>query len=250
MSGDDDPMQIPHGLRVLVADDDPLSRELALRMLARMGCAAQAADDGAAALDAHFAAPFDLILIDCEMPRLNGYDAVARLRRVERTRRTPVLALSMHDGPEQEQLCREAGMDGSLAKPLRLGALRSALAQVLRGAYLAPGPQMQRDELDRVCAIFGDDFAELAALYRKDGQPRIDALRRAQADADLATIARVAHALAGSSMSIGATGLSALCAELAQAAKAGRRDDYGARIDAIQAEYLRVCSRLTSLQRA
>ena len=103
------------------------------------------------------------------------------------------------------------------------------------------------DELDAVHETFGADFAELAALYREDTPRRIAALRRAHVAGDWAYAAQVAHALGGSSASIGATGLSALCKALETRTKACVPDDVEAQVTAIEAEYQRIGERLRSM---
>lgn len=240
------------GLRVLVADDNPLNREMALRMLAQIGCQADAAADGLAALQAHRAARYDLILMDCDMPTLDGYAATMQLREEEGARRTPVLALTAHSGAEQEALCKQAGMDAMLTKPLRPQNLRDALATwaLPTDAAEKPAPAEAAgapDELEAVSAMFGSDFAELAGLYRNDGPPRLATLRTALQAGDRALLAKVAHALGGSSASIGASGLADMCRELELRAKADLLDACAERLAHIEHEYRRVSDKLQAL---
>jgi HPt (histidine-containing phosphotransfer) domain-containing protein len=103
------------------------------------------------------------------------------------------------------------------------------------------------DELDAVHDMFGADFAELAALYRDDTPRRIAALRHAHAAGDWAHTAQIAHALGGSSVSIGATRLSALCKALETRTKTGVLDNVEAQVTAIEAEYQRIDERLRSM---
>lgn len=257
------PSSIPlpgRGLRVLVADDNPVNREMALQMLAQIGCQADAAADGLEALQAHRTTRYDLILMDCDMPTLDGYAATMQLREEEGARRTPVLALTAHSGPEQEALCKQAGMDAMLTKPLRPQSLREALANWAPGTDAAAPekaaptvpaktaePAAAADELEAVSAMFGSDFAELAALYRNDGPPRLANLRTALQTTDHVLLAKVAHALGGSSASIGASGLADMCRELELLAKAGLTDECAVRLARIEHEYRRVSDKLQAL---
>lgn len=238
--------------RVLVVDDNPVNRELAVRMLAQLGWAADAAIDGAEALRAHRDHRYDLILMDCEMPHLDGYEATRRLRAdegVQAAKRTPVLALTAHAGPEQDARCRAAGMDEVLAKPLRPQVLGEVLSRWLAGP--APVPETSApdpsDELEAVRDMFGPDFNTLASLYLQDGPPRLVGLSDARARSDLAMLAKLAHALSGSSASIGASGLASLCRELELCARADRQEEFAARMAAVENEYGRVAGRLRTL---
>jgi CheY-like chemotaxis protein/HPt (histidine-containing phosphotransfer) domain-containing protein len=226
-----------------------------MRMLEQLGYAAEAAEDGLQALAAHRAAGYDLILMDCEMPALDGYAATRRLRQEESEKdsglHTPVLGLTAHTGAQQEEQCRQAGMDALLAKPLRPPMLREVLARWLAAAAHAPGtsatPAAGADELDAVRAMFGSDFADLAALYRNDGPLRLAALRTACDRRDRALLATVAHALGGSSASIGASGLATLCRELELRARAAPLDDCQAHLSRIEHEYRRISDKLQAL---
>jgi HPt (histidine-containing phosphotransfer) domain-containing protein len=140
-------------------------------------------------------------------------------------------------------------MDDFLAKPLWPGALRTVLAKWLAQASSAPPVEKcgYEDELEQVRDMFGAGFAELASLYQTDNSARIVKLREAGNARDCATVARIAHAFSGSSASIGAIGLSALCKELERHAKTNALEDIEQRLAAIETEYGRICSRVQSL---
>lgn len=238
--------------RVLIADDNPVNRELAMRMLRQLGCQADAATDGAEALAAHRAHPYDLILMDCEMPHLDGYTTTRALREDEsarKTRRTPVLALTAHTGAQQEARCRAAGMDGVLPKPLRPPMLGEVLMRWLVAPLPVAASAMPNcgDELEAVRDTFGADFNTLATLYLQDAPPRLAGLHDALRRSDLARLARLAHALSGSSASIGASGLAQLCHELELCAKAERKEEFATRMAAVENEYERVVGKLHAL---
>ena len=234
------------GCRVLVADDNIVNQQVALRMLEKLGCSADAAINGRQAVAMHQAANYDLVLMDCQMPELDGFQATAQIRGMEaETRRTPIIAWTAHALPEEQEKCMSAGMDDFMSKPLRPQALRAMLERWLRPAG-RPAPQAaaHRDELDAIQEMFGSDFAELAELFRTDSPKRIAALRTAQASGDTAKLASIAHALSGSTASIGATGLAALCKELELRSKAGILEDVAPKLAAIELEYARIENRL------
>jgi len=240
-------------VRVLVADDNPVNREVALRLLHKQGCSADGATDGEQALAMHRASPYTLILMDCAMPVLDGYRATRQIReledRGESGPRTPIIALTAGTSADEAERCVAAGMDDFLSKPLRPQALAAMLARWLprMSRTEIPSPQGDTDELEAVQNMFGPDFAELAALYQADSPPRLAALRRAQEEGDSFQLAKVVHALGGSSMSIGATGLSARCRELEQRANIGPASETHARLCAIETEYARIVDKLQAL---
>lgn len=121
--------------------------------------------------------------------------------------------------------------------------------QLTADASAASPAQDERDELEVTRDMFGRDFGALVTLYRNDSPPRIAALHRAAAAADYPQLAVTAHAFGGSSISIGATGLAALCKELEKRAKANELDDFARRMTAIETEYARICSKLEAMSR-
>ncbi len=113
---------------VLVAEDNPTNQAVAVRWLERLGFRAEVADDGEAALEALAGMRFAAVLMDCQMPRVDGYEATRELRRREGVERhTPVIAMTAHAMKGDRERCLEAGMDDYLAKPLRPETLRVTL---------------------------------------------------------------------------------------------------------------------------
>ena len=238
------------GRRILVADDNLVNQQVAQRMLERLGCRVDVAADGRQALAMHKAHPYDLILMDCQMPVMDGREAAIRLRALEGAAgRTPIVALTASATQPERARCLAAGMDDFLAKPIRPRTLAAAMAKwFVQPASTPPAEEFKcTDELEQVQDMFGADFAELASLYQADSPARIANLRAAGNAGDGATVARFAHALSGSSASIGATGLSSLCKELEMRANTDALEDIEQRLVAIEAEYSRVCHKLQFL---
>ncbi len=117
-------------LRVLVADDNSVNRKLAEHLLRRLGHEPRLVEDGREAVTAARSTRFDLVLMDMQMPALDGLAATAEIRQLERElgRRTPIVALTAHAMDEDRQRCLDADMDGHLAKPIKLADLERALA--------------------------------------------------------------------------------------------------------------------------
>ena len=236
--------------RVLIVDDNPLNREVALHLLASLGCKAQAVSDGRQALAAHADRHFDLILMDCAMPGLDGFETTRRLRAGEAPRRSMVVALTARADAEQEALCRAAGMNGMLAKPLRLSALQEVLVSCLALTGIAPAMPSDlpaEDQIEAVRDVFGQDFPGLARLYLRDGGPRMAGMRQACGSSEAVQLARLAHLLGGSSTSIGANGLGEWCRRLEAAAATESWEDAMTLLAAIESEFDRVCAKLHAL---
>jgi signal transduction histidine kinase/ActR/RegA family two-component response regulator len=118
--------------RVLVVEDNAVNRHVVLALLAKCGCTCTVAEDGAQAVDAVLREPFDLVLMDCHMPNLDGFEATRRIRGSDgAAARLPIVALTASALNEDLARCREAGMDEVLTKPLTLAALRALLERVL-----------------------------------------------------------------------------------------------------------------------
>ncbi|MFP5441322.1 MAG: response regulator [Gammaproteobacteria bacterium] len=121
---------LPPDLRVLVVEDNQLSQKVIRGMLAKLGVRNDVVSNGQEALDAIQHQRYDLLLMDCEMPVMDGYEATRRIRAWETDnakRRTPIVALSAHILKEIKERCRLAGMDSHMAKPVDLNELREAL---------------------------------------------------------------------------------------------------------------------------
>ena len=125
--------EIPCGrIRVLLVEDNPVNRTLTRRLLEKLGCEVMTANDGQAASSLWQWHQFDVVFMDCVMPRMDGYEATRQLRAWETNHgrsRVPVVALTASAMEEDEERCREAGMDSFVAKPVNLEMLRAVLEQ-------------------------------------------------------------------------------------------------------------------------
>jgi CheY-like chemotaxis protein len=128
-TGPSGPPATPHGGRkVLIVEDNLVNQKVVLKMLQNLGCDAEVAGNGLEALQALDCASYDLILMDCQMPEMDGYQTTAEIRRRENGRgRLPIIALTAHAMQGDRERCLEAGMDDYLSKPINPQALSSAL---------------------------------------------------------------------------------------------------------------------------
>jgi len=125
---------------VLVAEDSPVNQIVATRVLERCGCRVEVVQDGAQALEALAANHYDAVLMDCQMPGIDGYNATRELRRREHgARHTPVIAMTAHAMTGDRERCLDAGMDDYISKPVNHAALAAALARWIPSNDDAPG---------------------------------------------------------------------------------------------------------------
>ena len=124
---------------VLVAEDNPVNRRLALQQLKKLGFRADAVTDGREAIDAVAHGKYDLVLMDCQMPEVDGFEATREIRRNEALRggHVPIIAMTANGLDGDRQACLAAGMDDYLAKPVQLAALRAVVERFANGVGVA-----------------------------------------------------------------------------------------------------------------
>ncbi len=203
------------GRRILVVDDVELNRELMLAMLSRYGCEIGMARDGAEAIAMLRASPFDLVLMDCQMPVMDGFAATRAIRASgEAWAEIPIIALTASAQPEHLARCEAAGMNDHLTKPLVPGALERVLGFMLSGPSVqAPTASLEDDETrarqELVQSLGVASVTSLLAILRTQLETRLT-----DEQAPPATVREEAHALAGASGMMGFLELSRLCRAL------------------------------------
>jgi CheY-like chemotaxis protein len=230
--------------RVLVAEDNAVNQLVLVRHLEARGVVADVAASGVEAVDAWARAPYDLILMDCRMPEMDGYEATREVRRRESGgRRTPIVAMTADALPEYRQRSLDAGMDDHVAKPVSVRELDAILAHYLRPAAAA-APAIDASALDELRAAMGAGFDLVVGRYLDDAAASLTELRRAAAERDDKAVAHAAHRLKGSSGVIAAAGVARLCQSLVDDPQAT-----GA-IDDLDDELARVREQLQAVRRA
>jgi CheY-like chemotaxis protein/HPt (histidine-containing phosphotransfer) domain-containing protein len=194
------PVTLSSPLRVLLAEDHPVNQQVAALLLQRLGHSVAIVGSGRAALAALAAEAFDLVLMDVQMPDLDGLEATAALREREKStgRRVPVIALTAHAMKGDRERCLAAGMDAYLTKPLQPEALRQALRGLCGGVGHQPGgPVLDRAAfLARVGGQVGL-VRQVVEMFEADWPRRVAALRGALAAEDAAGLAKIAHGAVG-----------------------------------------------------
>jgi signal transduction histidine kinase/CheY-like chemotaxis protein len=231
--------------RVLLAEDNPVNVEVAKAMLESLGIEATCARNGQEALDAVRAGAFDAVLMDCQMPVMDGFAATAAIRRHEResgrARTLPVIAITANALQGDREACLAAGMDDYLSKPFTQQQLAAVIGRwvpvpmaatthhedmPLRAPPRLPPESsevIQRDAVNRTAlenirALSRDGgdalVQKVVAAYMGDTPRHLATLRQAIAGEDPGSVRRVAHSLKSASANVGAAHLAALCKEL------------------------------------
>ncbi|WEF34420.1 EAL domain-containing protein [Pseudoduganella chitinolytica] len=222
--------------RVLVAEDNRTNQMVAAGMLSMNGCVCEFAADGRAAVAAVQRGRFDLILMDCSMPEMDGYEATAHIRAAEATlgRRTPIVAMTANTQRGDAEKCLAAGMDDYLAKPITLVELRHKLERWLPTAASTAAPAGGSDATDAILdhAVFdklrdilGPALPQAVTPFLEDAPVYLADLEAAVAQGDSATARARAHALKGAAGNLGASVLAALAQEAEQRAMAASEAD-------------------------
>ncbi|WP_298799699.1 response regulator [uncultured Pseudonocardia sp.] len=219
------PVPVPaRPLRLLLAEDNPVNRTLALALLERLGHTADVAVDGPAVLDAVAARPYDAVLMDVQMPVLDGLEAARRIR-AQHGRDPWLVAVTANAMAGDREMCLAAGMDDSLAKPIRLDGLAEVLSRVPRPAPAVLGPSaLDPSVLAELARSLGSDgdavVAELVAAAAQE-IPRLVVRMRGP---DLADVRTAAHTLKSNAAMLGAADLAELC----RAVEVGHLEEVGA----------------------
>jgi CheY-like chemotaxis protein len=234
-------------LRILLAEDHPVGQRVATAMLENLGFRVDVVADGAEAVRAATVARYDAVLMDCQLPVLDGFEATAAIRQLQATtRRTPIIAVTASDGRTGFEQCLTAGMDDFLTKPLSLQTLAAVLNRWTGdGSPVLDAVIIER--LERVGRAAGEDLVgQLTTLFLDDADTQIEALRAALAADDAEAVARPAHALSGSSANVGATHLAQLCSTLSKNGAVGDLAGGAALLHALEVELGRVRAALRS----
>jgi len=249
--------------RVLLVEDNPVNLQVARRLISLAGLEVDVAEEGRAALARLAEARYDLVLMDCQMPVMDGYAATRARRALEAERglpRLPVIAMTANAMVGDREKCLAAGMDDYLTKPIDRHLLESTLARWLPTPamsvpvanpaaaprpVIATGAEARADALDETVVrdlldVMGDEFGSLVHVFLEDAPRLIGTLRGAALRGDVDTFGATAHSLKSSSANLGARTLADLARHAEHEAR-GRKDfDLDASAAAIEREFERV----------
>jgi PAS domain S-box-containing protein len=242
--------------QVLLVEDNAINQRVARRFLERLGCEVQVVGDGRQAVEAYERNSYTFILMDMQMPVMDGLEATRRIRELEQggAKRTPIVALTANAMMGTLERCLEAGMDDYLTKPLDISRLQDVLDRFMgraEGETIAPAPPLSAAAVPsadaairaRLADVAGDDeefMIELVNAFLSGGEDTVQELHAAVELADAAAIGRAAHKLKGAAANLHVNNLATLSFDLETRAKSGQKADWRADFEKIAAEFARV----------
>ena len=250
------------GRHLLLAEDNPVNQRVAVRMLNKLGYAVDVVDNGALAVAAVTNGDYALVLMDCQMPEMDGFHATAAIRRAESEsqRRIPVIAMTANVMQGDREQCLAAGMDDYIAKPIDLARLAGLLtawlpktemkgpastaAPAAAPAAVPPAPTICADAIDmtRLTELFGDDLPvieEMLGVFEESLRPLRERLKREVRDHGHA-LKTIAHEIRGAAANVGATPLAELAERLEGISASGNWDEIELIASRIDNEFVRI----------
>ncbi len=228
---------------VMVVEDNPINLAVVDKILTKLGIQTTTVVDGMAALEAFKYSNFDLILMDCQMPRLDGYAATKAIREREKRRklaRTPIIAMTANAMSGDREKCLDSGMDDYLAKPIKPANIRSMMEQWLsvdktiatfeqsrasnkynREPERTDAPIIDTSIINELFDIMEEQTITLIKSYLINSLPLVEAIEIASKQMDLATLTKAAHSLKSSSANVGAMALSAVARRIEHKSRKG-----------------------------
>ncbi len=235
------------GIKVLLVEDNPVNQEVAAAILSGLGCQLKLANNGKEAIMAYQTEKFDIILMDCQMPIMDGYTASEKIRSIERegdlSLHIPIIALTAQVMGGDREKCVAAGMDDYLPKPFSIIQLESLMRRYLgdvkvreiesEKSKLGITPLVSEslvfdaEPLEALKKIRTEGWEALVlrilAIFRENAPRLIEEMKRGRETQDLEAIRRAAHSLKSSAANIGAMNLAAFCKEIEQEAAEAKK---------------------------
>jgi PAS domain S-box-containing protein len=258
--------------RILLAEDNITNQQVALGILKRLGLRADAVANGAEAINALETMPYDVVLMDVQMPVMDGFEATRQIRNLESAiagHRLPIIAMTANAMQGDRERCLEVGMDDYITKPVSPQALAEALDRWLPNAQSAAtasapaAPQAQAkvasggqapgipvfDRVGMMARLMEDeDLARTVAAGFLDDIPRQIAIMKASLETrDLAAAERLAHAIKGASANVGGEVLRAVALQMEKAAKAGDLRAAWERLPELEIEFTRLAEAMNEV---
>lgn len=237
-----------------MAEDNIFNQAVAVEVLKKLGCDVEVASNGRAAVEAFEARQFDIILMDLQMPEMDGYEATRILRSKETATRIPIIAQTAHAFAEDRRRCMEVGMDDFVSKPIAMSELLRTLARFSPSRKLnerLSGSQSRSDgkaltetfDPSGLLARVGGDteaFQDLSQLFFQSVSLQIAALHSALEEKNCAEIAKSCHSIKGACANFGAKLMEGIALEMELAAKAGEFGQMTGLADKLETEFAKI----------
>jgi signal transduction histidine kinase/CheY-like chemotaxis protein len=234
---------------ILLAEDNIVNQKVAVRQLLKLGYVADVVANGREALEALGRIPYDLVLMDCQMPEMDGYEATAEIRRREGSdKHTQIVAMTAHALDGDREKCLAAGMDDYISKPVNSEELGRVLARTFaaddeKGIVLhSPSAAAESSPVDlqQLREALGDELDEILDLYVTQIPTSLEKLDHAISVGDAAQVDLIAHTCAGTSATCGIVALVSPFRELEQAGRAAKLEHAQSLLDFVRKEFVRV----------
>jgi CheY-like chemotaxis protein len=249
-------------LHILVADDNLVNQRVALHLLGQLGYQPDVVGSGREVMEALSRQRYDIVLMDVQMPELDGLEATRLIHRQTPTGIRPrIIAMTANATPEDREVCLAAGMDDYITKPLHLERLEAVLVKWGESPTSpADRPQTSEPAADEFAALIqlramqpagdSDIVTELIDLFLEDTPPQLETLRQAVQRSDPGALEQAGHSLKGSCAMIGAERMADLCAELERLGRAQTVIGADGVLMALDAEFGRVRDLLARLRQS
>ncbi len=264
------PIFAGNGARILLAEDNTTNQKVAVGVLRKLGLDAEIAVNGAEALRAIVSKPFDLVLMDVQMPVMDGLEATRRIRGLTawaRQQRTPIIAMTAHAQQSDRELCLAAGMDDFISKPISVQALSEVLQRWLpqtpassAQTEIVPAPSalpavaspVVFDREGMAYRLLNDEELMQMVIdeFLIDMPRQIEAMHELVNCNDLIGAERKAHLIKGASSNVGGEALRAVAFEMEKAGKAGDMGALSACVDNLDRQYVLLKDAMTQMMKA
>jgi two-component system sensor histidine kinase/response regulator len=247
------------GLRALIAEDNIINRAVAASMLERWGCLVVQAENGVEAVDEIRKADFDFVLMDCQMPVMDGFEATAAIRNMEAGfgRHTMIVALTANAMNGDRQRCLDSGMDDYVSKPIDAKTLLTTVLKlcaqaqsVNAGKIMSTEGTIDLEGLKERCGGSKDLVQKIAQKFAETGPNMVAQVKDAVASRDADAVYRAAHQLKGASATMGAVKLANIAADIEMLGREGNMLAAADRVPALEAEFDKAVPMLLSASQA
>src|SRR5438128_4319551 len=236
-----------HALRILLAEDNPVNQQVATAMLLKRGHQVDVVSNGREAVEAVARVRYDVVLMDIQMPEMDGFEATEEIRALPQGRTLPIIALTAHALSGERERCLARGMSGYLAKPFKAPDLFAAV----EGTSDGPTPPAPPIDLEGFRSTMREAGAEEAVdgivrVFAQTAPERLAALQTAARSGDPESVGRAAHAFKSAAGTIGARGLALLLAEIEGAARESMLEHVQRELPALEREVATVLEYLSN----
>lgn len=252
MGGRTTPAATPGRRVVLVVEDDPVNQRALAALLGSLGYGSETVSAGMEAVEACERAGFDAVLMDCDLPGMDGFKATAWIRQREgAARHTPIIAVTASVELAEREKCLAAGMDDFLSKPVRQDALEQTLQRWLRanGAASVPAPEEEPPPAKASCLPpdhplraleakgLGRVAGEIIDVFLQTTPGRLRDIKAACLRGPTPSLASLCHSLKGAAVQVGARQMAEICARMQAAVRAGQADDLKKMVADLEADF-------------